>query len=148
MPTLSLKSRDIDYINVPLTLRYHADGLFFEAGPEANFAIKAVNEAGADVKSNDVTPVTLNYVVGLGYELPMGLSANIRYDGGISRTYKTTAANGLGRWQPARQHLLVRAGLRLWRQQITQPIDQQHAKARFPLQKPGFFSLSANYSFF
>ena len=66
----SLKSRDIDYINVPLTLRYHADGLFFEAGPEANFAIKAVNEAGADVKSNDVTPVTLNYVVGLATSCP------------------------------------------------------------------------------
>ncbi len=93
---LLTKSRDVDYINVPVTVRYHADGLYFEAGPEVNFALTAVDEAKADVKSRDVTPVVFNYVVGLGYELPIGLSANIRYDGGISHAYKTSAANQLG----------------------------------------------------
>ena len=76
--------------------RYHADGLYFEAGPEVNFALTAVDEDKKDVKSRDVTPVVFNYVVGLGYELPMGLSANIRYDGGISHTYKSSAENDLG----------------------------------------------------
>jgi hypothetical protein len=90
------QSRDIDYINVPLLARYHADGLFFEAGPEVNFALSGKDEAGADIKSRDVTPVAIDYVVGLGYELPMGLSLGVRYDGGISHTYKDTAANGLG----------------------------------------------------
>ena len=89
-------SRDVDYINVPLLARYHADGLFFEAGPEVNFALSAKDEAGADIKSRDVTPVTLNYVVGLGYQLPVGLSLGVRYDGGISHTYKDTAGNSLG----------------------------------------------------
>ena len=89
-------SRDVDYINVPLLARYHADGLFFEAGPEVNFALSAKNEAGADVKSRDVTPVALDYVVGLGYQLPVGLSLGVRYDGGISHTYKDAAANNLG----------------------------------------------------
>ncbi|MDQ2769935.1 MAG: PorT family protein [Bacteroidota bacterium] len=93
---LANKSRDIDYINLPVTVRYHADGLYFEAGPEVNFALTAKNENGDDVKSRDVTPVVLDYVVGLGYELKSGLSANIRYDGGISHTYKTAAANDLG----------------------------------------------------
>ena len=57
----------MDYINVPLLARYHANGLFFKAGPEVNFALSAKNEAGADVKSRDVTPVALDYMVGLGY---------------------------------------------------------------------------------
>ena len=90
------KSRDIDYINLPVTLRYHADGLYFEAGPEVNFALTAIDEDKKDIKNRDVTPVVLNYVVGLGYELPMGLSANIRYDGGISHTYKASAEDHLG----------------------------------------------------
>ncbi|MDB5269475.1 MAG: hypothetical protein JWP58_2515 [Hymenobacter sp.] len=90
------QSRDVDYINVPLLARYHADGLFFEAGPEVNFALSGKDEAGADIKSRDVTPVALDYVVGLGYELPVGLSLGVRYDGGISHTYKDTAANSLG----------------------------------------------------
>jgi hypothetical protein len=86
----------VDYINVPLLARYHADGLFFEAGPEVNFALSAKDEGGADVKSRDVTPVALDYVVGLGYELDMGLSLSVRYDGGISHAYKDAAANNLG----------------------------------------------------
>ena len=90
------KSRDVDYLNLPVTVRYHADGLYFEAGPEVTFALTAVDEDKKDVKNRDVTPVVLNYVVGLGYELPMGLSANIRYDGGISHTYKSSAENDLG----------------------------------------------------
>ena len=89
-------SRDVDYINVPLLARFHADGLFFEAGPEVNFALSAKNEDGADIKSRDVTPVALDYVVGLGYQLPVGLSLGVRYDGGISHTYKDAAANSLG----------------------------------------------------
>lgn len=56
----------------------------------------AKDEGGADVKSRDVTPVALDYVVGLGYQLDMGLSAGVRYDGGISHTYKDAAANSLG----------------------------------------------------
>ncbi|GAB2855889.1 porin family protein [Hymenobacter ruber] len=89
-------NRDIDYINVPLLARYHADGLFFEAGPEVNFALSGKNEDGADIKSRDVTPVALDYVVGLGYELPVGLSLGVRYDGGISHTFKDAAGDGLG----------------------------------------------------
>ncbi|GAC1383260.1 MAG: hypothetical protein NVS3B25_03280 [Hymenobacter sp.] len=86
-------SRDVSYINVPLLARYHADGLFFEAGPEVNFALAAKDEAGADLKS-DVSPVVLDYLVGLGYQLNNGPSIGIRYDGGATNTYKNTASNG------------------------------------------------------
>ena len=88
-------SRDISYLNVPLLLRYHADGLFFEAGPAVNFALSGKNEAGNDAKS-DASPVVLNYVVGLGYQLNNGPSIGIRYDGGATNTYKSAAGNTLG----------------------------------------------------
>lgn len=94
--SLDALSRDISYINVPLLARYHADGLFFEAGPAVNFALAAKNEAGDNVKSMDVNPVVLNYVVGLGYQLNNGPSIGIRYDGGASNTYKSNAGTVLG----------------------------------------------------
>ncbi len=95
-PSLDNLSRDVSYLNVPLLARYHADGLFFEAGPSVNVALSAINEAGADIKSRDVSTVVLDYVVGLGYQLNHGPSIGIRYDGGATNTYKDTASNGLG----------------------------------------------------
>jgi Outer membrane protein beta-barrel domain len=90
-----LLSRDVTFLDVPLLARYHADGLFFEAGPQVNFVLKAINEAGNDVKS-DVTTVGLDYVLGLGYQLSSGPSLGLRYDGGITKTYQSSAGNGLG----------------------------------------------------
>ena len=88
-------SRDISYVNVPLLARYHADGLFFEAGPSVNFAISGKDEAGADVKS-EASSVVLDYIAGLGYQLASGPSIGIRYEGGATNTYKDAATHGLG----------------------------------------------------
>ena len=88
-------SRDISYLNVPLLARYHADGLFFEAGPAVNFALSGKDEAGADVKS-EASPVVLDYIAGLGYQLNHGPSIGIRYEGGATNTYKDAAGYGLG----------------------------------------------------
>lgn len=88
-------SRDISYINVPLLARLHASGLFFEAGPEVNFALTAKNEAGDNVRS-DVNPVVLDYVVGLGYEFGSGPAIGIRYDGGATNVFKSTSTTALG----------------------------------------------------
>ena len=91
-------NRDVTSINVPLLLRYHADGLYFEAGPELDVPIKAVNEDAADIKS-EVNSVALNYVVGLGYQLNHGPSLGVRYDGGASNVFKSNAATVLGTGQ-------------------------------------------------
>ena len=93
---LALLSRDVSYVNVPLLARYHANGLFFEAGPEVNFALKAVNEGGESVK-DQVNPVVLDYVVGLGYQLNHGPSIGVRYDGGASNVFKSDPNTVLGR---------------------------------------------------
>ena len=84
-------SRDVDYISVPLLARYHADGPFFEAGPEVNFTLAAKNEDGNDVKSQ-AQSVVLSYVVGLGYQLNHGPSLGIRYDGGATNVFKSDVA--------------------------------------------------------
>jgi hypothetical protein len=88
-------NRDISYINIPLLARLHASGLFFEAGPEVNFALTAKNEAGDNVRS-DVNPVVLDYVVGLGYQLGTGLGLGIRYDGGATNVFKNNTTNVIG----------------------------------------------------
>lgn len=88
-------NRDVTSIDVPLLLRYHAGGLYFEAGPEVDVPIKAVNEESENVKSQ-VNGVALNYVAGLGYQLNHGPSLGVRYDGGASNVFKSDAATTLG----------------------------------------------------
>lgn len=88
-------NRDVTSLDVPLLLRYHANGLYFEAGPEVDVPIKAVNEEAENVKSQ-VNSVALNYVVGLGYQLGHGPSLGVRYDGGASNVFKSDATTVLG----------------------------------------------------
>ena len=88
-------NRDLHTIDVPLLARYHAGGLFFEAGPQVSVPIKAVDEEANDVKS-EVNSVILDYVVGVGYQLGHGPSLGVRYDGGASNVFKSNAATTLG----------------------------------------------------
>ena len=88
-------NRDVTSIDVPLLLRYHAKGLFFEAGPEVDVPIKAVNEASQNVKS-EVNSLAINYEVGLGYQLNHGPSLGVRYDGGASNVFKSDVNTVLG----------------------------------------------------
>jgi hypothetical protein len=88
-------NRDITSIDVPLLARYHAGGLYLEAGPEVDVPLKAVNEAGDNVKS-EVNSVVLNYVAGVGYRFGHGPSLGVRYDGGASNVFKSNPATVLG----------------------------------------------------
>jgi hypothetical protein len=88
-------NRDVNSIDVPLLARYRINGLFFEAGPQVGFPIKAVNEDAADVKS-ELNSVVLNYVAGVGYRFGKGPSLGVRYDGGASNTFKSNPATVLG----------------------------------------------------
>ena len=88
-------NRDITSIDVPLLVRYHLSGLYFEAGPEVGFPIKAVNEDAADTKS-ELNSVVLNYMAGVGYRFGKGPSLGVRYDGGASNIFKSNASTVLG----------------------------------------------------
>ena len=88
-------NRDISSVDVPLLARYYMGGLFLEAGPQVGIPVKAVNEAGDNVKS-EVNGVVLDYVAGVGYQFGHGPSLGVRYDGGASNTFKRDAATTLG----------------------------------------------------
>jgi len=88
-------NRDVQSVDVPLLARYHAGGLFLEAGPEVDIPVKAVNEAAENVKS-EVNSVALNYVLGVGYQLGHGPSLGVRYDGGASNLFKSNTSTVLG----------------------------------------------------
>ena len=88
-------NRDISSIDVPLLGRYYVGGLFFEAGPQVIIPLKAVNDDGADTKS-EVNSVILDYVAGVGYQFGHGPSLGVRYDGGATNTFKNNTATILG----------------------------------------------------
>ena len=79
------------YIDVPLLLRVKADGLFFEAGPQAGFLVAEKNEitipglgTTASTSTDGTRKVDVGYIAGVGYQLPQGLELGVRYNGGIS----------------------------------------------------------------
>ena len=102
------QNRDVASLNVPLLVRYHADGLFFEAGPEVDLPLKAVNEEGADIKS-EVNSLALNYVLGVGYQYNHGPSLGLRYDGGATSVFKrnTDTLLGTGRFKSSNIWLVL-----------------------------------------
>lgn len=82
-------NRDFSNLDVPLLVRYHAGGLFVEAGPQVSFPLTAKNEDGDNVKS-EVNPVVLDYVAGVGYLFGPGLSVGLRYDRGATSLFKSS----------------------------------------------------------
>lgn len=79
------------YLDLPLLLRVKADGLFFEAGPQAGFLIGQKSEAtitglgsSSSTSTEGTRKVDIGYIAGVGYQLPMGLEVGVRYNGGIS----------------------------------------------------------------
>ncbi|WP_410877791.1 porin family protein [Myroides sp. DW712] len=78
---------NLDYINVPIMAKYYVmDGLSVQAGPQIGFNVKA--EAG-DVDVKDlINTVDFGLNFGAGYELPMGVFFDARYDLGLTKVYK------------------------------------------------------------
>ena len=82
---------DLNYVNVPIVLKYFVtENLNIQAGPQFGFVvddnIKAVLTNLAEAESADVSGV-----VGLGYELPMGIRLSGRYNFGLTDVIKSTS---------------------------------------------------------
>ncbi len=78
---------DLDYINIPIMAKYYVmEGLSVQAGPQIGFVVKA-EAGGIDVKDG-VNTVDFGLNLGAGYELPMGVFADLRYDLGFNKVYK------------------------------------------------------------
>ena len=75
---------DLNYVNIPIVLKYFViKGLNVQAGPQFGFIIddniKEVFGNIAEAESFDLTGV-----VGVGYDLPMGIRADARYNFGLT----------------------------------------------------------------
>jgi len=98
------KAEDMDglsfnqsYIDVPVLLKFKADGLFFEVGPQVGFLVGSklkVDDLSVDSKEAFKT-VDLGYAAGLGYQSASGPMVGLRYNGGLSKIFKEDSFDGI-----------------------------------------------------
>jgi len=97
----------LNYINVPIVAKYYiTEGLSLHAGPQVGFLISAKSKfdttntataggssistsaSGEEDNKEGFETIDFGVVAGIGYELPMGLSFEARYNVGLSNVYK------------------------------------------------------------
>lgn len=79
--------RRLQYIDVPILLHINADGLFFEAGPQVGFMMKAQDQHGSTTTTldrSDYNNIDFGYVAGLGYQKKTGPGIGLRYNGAFT----------------------------------------------------------------
>lgn len=78
---------NFSYVNIPVMFQYHTEsGFFAETGPQVGFAAKRQMKAG-DVSvdlDEGFKKVDFAWGLGAGYQLPMGVGINARYNFGMS----------------------------------------------------------------
>jgi hypothetical protein len=92
---------NFSYINIPVIVKlYLAAGINIQVGPQFGFATKAetpiedqfgvvtVQDVKDKMNSSDMTAA-----LGLGWDLPFGLSVDARYNMGLSKIYKDAPSN-------------------------------------------------------
>lgn len=100
MTTTYKAKLNLDYINVPIMAKYYvAEGFNVQAGPQIGFLMKAEMDVDADATglggisaSGDIkdqmNSIDFGLNFGLGYELPMGVFAEARYNLGLTKLPK------------------------------------------------------------
>ncbi|SFQ41580.1 porin family protein [Hymenobacter arizonensis] len=93
----------LNYLDVPVLVKFNADGPFFELGPQVGFLVsqKTTEEVGGRTASTNSTDgtrkVDFGYVLGLGYQLASGPSLGLRYNGGFSDLSDPSVAGAVTR---------------------------------------------------
>ncbi len=90
-----------DYLNVPLMFKvYPTTGFSIQAGPQVGFLLSAkakVEALGMDIEQDmkdEVKSLDFGLNFGIGYELPMGLGFDVRYNLGLSTVPDYDEADG------------------------------------------------------
>lgn len=82
---------NLDYINIPIMAKYYLmDGLSVQAGPQVGFLVKAEGKSGGETQDikDSFQSVDFGINLGAGYELPMGVFFDARYNLGLSKVNK------------------------------------------------------------
>ena len=96
-----------EYIDVPVLLKVNVGGLFFEAGPLASYLLGIRDNTEEKIGNQDYEKTTvvskgnlnkfeIGYAAGIGYLTPLGITANLRYNGSISHLAKEDNDDELG----------------------------------------------------
>lgn len=89
------------YLDLPILLKINAGPVFFEAGPQFSYLLsikdnteKTINGNGIDfekynrVDKDPLAEFEVGYAAGVGVQIPLGLSLNLRYNGSVSALAK------------------------------------------------------------
>ena len=80
----------LNYIELPVLLRFNARIFFFEAGPQLGLlvAAKQVNNGQSLDVRDQSRPIDFGYAFGLGHQFSRGVGAGLRYNGGFTTVDK------------------------------------------------------------
>ncbi|MGL4994103.1 MAG: porin family protein [Bacteroidales bacterium] len=86
---------NLDYLQIPLMLKLNLiKELYIELGPQIGFntnsKLKGSTsgvEASIDIKEM-INPVDVSFAVGVAYDFPIGVTANLRYNAGLTNVFK------------------------------------------------------------
>jgi hypothetical protein len=85
---------DLSYINIPIVIKYFVvGGLNIQAGPQFGFIVDDnINEVFEDIVEPETETFDFTGVVGLGYDFPMKIKVEARYNFGLTDIF--TNADG------------------------------------------------------
>ncbi|SHN27974.1 Outer membrane protein beta-barrel domain-containing protein [Cyclobacterium lianum] len=89
----------LNYLDLPVLFRFYAtEGVNFFAGPQASLLLGSTFEADAlgntyGWETDAINDLDAGLVVGLGYNLPVGLNLQASYDLGLTPVFKDTDAD-------------------------------------------------------
>lgn len=85
----------LDYINIPIMAKYYVmEGLSLEAGPQIGFLMSA--KFGSEDVKDGYKSIDFGLAAGVGYELPMGVFFQARYNAGLANIADTSSDEGEG----------------------------------------------------
>lgn len=85
---VSLRKFDLDYVNVPITLKYYfVKGFNMQLGPQFGYMV-------GDSGLKDLNKTDISVITGLGYDFPRGLRLDARYNFGVTDVSKVAGAKG------------------------------------------------------
>ena len=108
-----LKS-NFSYVNIPLIFKlYTIAGLNLQVGPQIGFLTKAEWETptGTEDVKNDLKSTDISLGLGVGWDLPFGLSVDARYNLGLS----DNASSGAPVSEIKNQVIQISAGFKLFK---------------------------------
>ncbi len=82
---------DLDYVNIPVVLKYYLiQGLNIQLGPQFGFVVNDNISFEGIAADAEAEKFDLSGIVGAGYDLPLGLRIDARYNFGFSEVVKNS----------------------------------------------------------